>query len=60
MNDSRNVSVNTNLLAKQCRLSALSFEKNIPSHKNDGKNRIVNRGCLAKQCATRFFGLTVL
>ena len=40
--------VNTNRLAKQCRMSAISFENSIPSHKNYGENRILNRGYLAK------------
>ena len=40
--------VNTNRLAKQCRMSALLFENSIPSHKNYGENRILNRGYLAK------------
>ena len=50
--DSRNVSVNTNRTAKQCRMSALSFKNSVPSHKNCGENRIANRGCLAKEGAT--------
>ena len=50
--DSRNVIVNTNRLAKEYQISALSFKYSVPSHKNYGENRIANRGCLAKQCAT--------
>ena len=50
--DSRNVSVNTYRLAKQCQMSAPSFENSVPSHKNDGENKIANRGCLSKQWAT--------
>ena len=46
------MSVNTYRLAKQCQLSALSFENSIPSHKSYGENRIMNRGCLARQYAT--------
>ena len=51
--DTINASVNTNRLAKQCQISALSFESSTPSYKNYGENRIVNRESLVKQCATR-------
>ena len=46
------MSVNTNRLAKQCRMKALSFENSIPSYKNYRENRILNRGYLARQCTT--------